>query len=133
MRHSVFAFLALLAVLVTTPARLEAARDPAPAATAAAKSGLELLVFEREDCHICEIFRRQIGSRYAMAPVATEAPMRYIDIDKVDLDKIRLKSRLTMLPTVVLMQNGREVERINGLTAPDTFFTLVQHMMNRVD
>jgi thioredoxin-related protein len=132
MRHSVFAFLALLAVMLTTPARLEAARDPAPA-TASVKSGLELLVFEREDCHICEIFRRQIGSRYAMAPVATEAPMRYIDIDKVDLDKIRLKSRLTMLPTVVLMQNGREVERINGLTAPDTFFTLVQHMMNRVD
>ena len=90
---------------------------------------LELLVFEADSCGYCEIFRRDIAPGYNLAPLATTAPLRFIDIGKVDLDKLGLTARLEVLPTTVLMKNGHEVERISGLTAPSTFYVLLKHMI----
>ena len=90
---------------------------------------LELLVFEAEACGYCEIFRRDIAPGYNLAPLAAAAPLRFIDIGKVDLDKLGLTARLEILPTTVLMKDGREVERISGLTAPSTFYVLLKHMI----
>jgi thioredoxin-related protein len=94
---------------------------------------LELVVFERENCHVCQEFRKRNDPRYAAAPTAHEVPLRYVDIDKVDISTLGLKSKLTVLPTIVLMQKGVEVERINGLTAPSTFLVLVKHMRSMVE
>jgi hypothetical protein len=60
-------------------------------------------------------------------------PIRYVDIDKVDVGTLGLKAKLTILPTIVLMQNGVEVERIDGLTAPSTFLVLVKHMRSMIE
>ena len=90
---------------------------------------LELLVFEADPCGYCEIFRRDIAPGYNLAPLAATAPMRYIDIGKVDLDKLGLTTRLEVLPTTVLMKDGHEVERISGLTSPSTFYVLLKHMI----
>ncbi len=97
------------------------------------KAKLELVVFERENCHYCEMFRKRNDPRYAAAPNAQEVPIRYVDIDKVDIGTLGLKSKLTILPTIVLMQNGVEVERIDGLTAPSTFLVLVKHMRSMIE
>ena len=90
---------------------------------------LELLVFEADHCGYCEIFRRDIEPGYRLAPLAATAPLRFIDIGKVDLDKLGLTARLDVLPTTVLMKDGREVERITGLTAPSTYYVLIKHMI----
>lgn len=120
--------LALLAAgsLATAPGR--AARDltPEPAQTGAR---LEILVFETDACTYCEIFRRDVAPRYRFAALATQAPLRFVDVAKVDVDKLGLAARLDVLPTTVLMKDGREVERITGLTAAETYFRLLQHMI----
>jgi thioredoxin-related protein len=107
-----------------------AARDmtPEPALNGAR---LEILVFETEACTYCEIFRRDVAPRYRFAPLASQAPLRFIDIGKVDVDKIGLAARLDILPTTVLMKDGKEVERITGLTAAETYYRLLQYMINK--
>jgi thioredoxin-related protein len=92
---------------------------------------LELLVFESEACAYCEIFRRDVAPGYRFAPLAAVAPLRFVDIAKVDLDKIGLASRLNILPTTVLMKNGREVERIPGLTGANTYYFLLKYMISK--
>jgi thioredoxin-related protein len=101
--------------------------------TEPATAKLELVVFERANCHYCEMFRKRNDPRYAAAPNAHEVPIRYIDIDKVDAGTLGLKTKLTILPTIVLMQNGVEVERIDGLSAPSTFLVLVKHMRSMIE
>jgi hypothetical protein len=38
-----------------------------------------------------------------------------------------------VVPTVVLMQDGREVGRITGYLGPESFFHSVSHMMGQQD
>lgn len=90
---------------------------------------MEVLVFEADNCGYCDVFRRDIAPGYSLAPLATTAPLRFIDIGKVDTDRIGLRARLDVLPTVVLMKDGHEVDRITGLTAPSTFYVLMKHMI----
>ncbi len=115
-------------VVGTFPGR--AARDggrPAP------QSGLEMLVFERQACVYCDLFRSEILPRYKASAPAVRAPMRFVDIDHVDLESLGLRTRLTTIPTAVLMQNGTEVDRITGYTGPETFFQIIQRLLSRAD
>ncbi len=122
----VFAFFALAVLAGYLPS--QAARD---AMIPVAPNGprLELLVFETEACSYCEIFRRDVAPGYRLAPLAAMAPLRFVDVAKVDLDHIGLAARLDVLPTTVLMRDGREVERITGLTAAETYYVLLRHMI----
>lgn len=101
------------------------------AASVPAQQGprLELLVFETDACTYCEIFRRDVAPGYRFAPLAASAPLRFIDVAKVDLDRIGLAARVDILPTTVLMRDGHEVERITGLTAAETYYILLKHMI----
>jgi thioredoxin-related protein len=122
------------AMVVTTP--LSAARDFASLFGGSAMQQpprYELLVFEREQCGFCEAFRSSIAPRYREGAIAQKMPIRFIDIDKADTDKLGLKTHLTVLPTAVVMMDGVEVDRVPGLVAPNSFFTLVQHILARTE
>lgn len=107
-----------------------AARDANPSGP---PTGLEMLVFERQPCVYCDLFRREILPRYKASPPAARAPMRFVDIDYVDLETLGLRTRLTTIPTAVLMKNGAEVDRITGYTGPETFFQLIRRLLSRAD
>ena len=119
----------LLVIALTALALLpvNAAQNPAnehiPAVTA------ELLVFERKDCVYCFIFRRDVVPGYRQSPRARDIPMRFIDMEKADLTGLHLRAPLTMLPTIVLMRNGREVDRISGYMGPEPFYHMVSRLM----
>lgn len=98
---------------------------------AAPKESLELLVFEVEGCVYCEVLRRDVFPRYRAAPASATAPMRFVDINKVDTDTLALRGALRVVPTVVLMKDGKEVERIDGYTGPEMFFQLVARMIEK--
>ena len=119
---------AIAVMLLAIAGQGQAARDVSlsPAATG---PRLEILVFETEACSYCEIFRRDVAPGYRLAPIAASAPLRFIDVAKVDLDRIGLAARVEILPTTVLMRDGREVERITGLTAAETYYVLLRHMI----
>ncbi len=94
---------------------------------------LELLVFEIDGCAMCDVFRRDIAPQYKTGPASTRAPLRFVDLNETDPDTLALRSSISQVPTVVLMQDGREVDRITGYVGPSAFLRMLDTLLSRVD
>jgi hypothetical protein len=107
-----------------------AAVDPAymPASTS-----MELLVFEHSDCTYCPMFRSSVAQRYQTSPQAASAPLRFIDLAHADTSRYGLNAPITMVPTTVLIKNGREVDRIAGYWGSDAFFKMMGYIFNKAE
>lgn len=107
----------------------QAARDSVPPAVATAP--FELVVFEADGCIYCEMLRRDVVPLYTSSQINRDAPIRFVNVSKSDETKMGLTQAITIAPTVVLMREGQEVDRITGYTGPFNFLELVGHMMGR--
>lgn len=125
----VLIFSALVAVLPATAvhARSDLGKP------AASISPYELIVFEVDGCTYCQDFRLQILPLYTSSPLGREAPMRFVNVSRSDETKMGINAAITIAPTVVLMREGREVDRIVGYTGPLNFMKMVNYMMGRSD
>jgi len=128
MRLLLCVFAAVVMCALTGGATGRAALDPAASVRG---SGVELLVYEHRDCVYCQLFRRDVLPRYQQA-LAAELPIRFVDIAAAGNEGPGLARKVDMLPTVVLMLGGREIDRIVGYWGPDTFFKLLAHMRAKV-
>ena len=90
----------------------------------------ELVVFETADCDYCLLLRRDVLPEYLRSRRAAEVPLRFVDVESIDLDQLPLSQPLTVVPTVVLMSEGYEVGRITGYTGPELFFHLVSRLLH---
>jgi thioredoxin-related protein len=118
---------ALLAPLLV--ARVHATPDLETAALPDPK--VELLVVEAAGCKYCSLFRRDIVPLYAISPQAREAPLRFVELSTAKAGKISLASPVEVLPTILVMRNGRETGRIPGYLAPENFFRLINRLLER--
>jgi len=127
--RSLLCFLAAVAICaLTAGATGRAALDPGASARG---PDIELLVYEHRDCAYCQLFRRDVLPRYQQA-LAAELPIRFVDIAALGNEAPGLARKVDMLPTVVLMLGGREIDRIVGYWGPDNFFKLLAHMRAKV-
>jgi len=124
---------AVIACLLLPLAGHDAGRAALNGAAPTGTPAVELLVFERTDCAYCRVFRRDVLPKYRHAVRDDAVPLRFVDIDKSDTERLALKARIDTLPTAVLMKNGREVDRIAGYWGPDNFFKLLAHMLAKVE
>lgn len=85
-------------------------------------SRFEVLVVEIDNCIYCGLFRRDVAPTYTASPRAKSAPMRFVDINAPDVDRIALQAPIDTIPTVLVVENGREVGRIAGYVGPEIFF-----------
>jgi thioredoxin-related protein len=92
------------------------------------ESRLELLVVEVENCVYCGLFRRNVAPTYKSSGRAKLVPMRFIDINAPDVDRLALNAPIDSVPTVLVVENGREVGRIAGYVGPEIFF----HSLNQL-
>lgn len=122
------AFVALLLALLSTPPAIGMAAQ-SPATETVQKISAELIVFETDRCPYCHIFRRDVAPSYLQSPRAKQVPMRFVNVHRSDISHLGLKEPLTMVPTVIFMQNGREVDRITGYRGPEPFFHMVSRLM----
>lgn len=134
------AALAFAAVLAAAPApsvatTLAAAEPPRESAAfePPLDGALQIVVFETTDCIYCSLFRRHVLPAYSASPRSRSVPLRFVDLNAPDLDALRLDGPVDLLPTAVLMRNNREVGRIPGYVAPESFFHAVNHLMARVE
>jgi hypothetical protein len=123
MRKLAVLLVGLLALIVPPP--LVAARAPEDVRA----SRLELIVIEVAGCTICDLVRLHIQPAYEASPRARQLPMRYVDITNMDEMKLGLAARVATVPTIVLMRDGREVDRITGYTGPRHFFVALGEML----
>jgi hypothetical protein len=100
---------------------------PAPAVTA------EWLVFEVAGCLYCEALKRDVLPRWKASPLSARAPMRFVDLNEVDTEKLALRGALRVVPTAILMREGREIDRIAGLVAPQHFMIMAARLVEQID
>jgi thioredoxin-related protein len=120
-----------LMLAATLVALLAATAAPRPATEPVPKIDAELLVFEVEGCSYCMLFRRDVAPAYERSPRARQVPMRFIDANKSDISRLNLAEPLKVVPTIVLMVDGREVERITGYMGPEPFFHMISSLLRR--
>jgi thioredoxin-related protein len=119
----VAAFASLL-MLIVAPVR--AVLDLETSALPEAR--FELLVVEIANCIYCGLFRRDVAPTYTASVRARSVPMRFVDINAPDIDALSLTAPIDSVPTVLVIDNGREVGRIAGYVGPEIFF----HSLNRL-
>lgn len=98
-----------------------------PAATNAAAPviethNIELVVVEVPGCIYCGIFRRDVLPSYQASPRAKTVPLRFLDLNDEAADRLDLSAPVTVVPTVLVLENGHEIGRITGYTGPENFF-----------
>ena len=89
----------------------------------------EIVVFEVDNCAYCGLFRDHVLPRYRQTPRAGELPIRFVDVNAVGADAMKLAAPIQLVPTVVMMRGGQEVDRLAGYTGPENFFLLVSRML----
>jgi thioredoxin-related protein len=94
---------------------------------------MELVVFEHPDCAYCPAFRNNVAQRYQASPQAAEAPLRFVDVTTSDSNRYGLVMPIRMVPTAVLIKDGREVDRIAGYWAPDNFMKMVAYIRAKAE
>ena len=52
--------------------------------------------------------------------------MRYVDIGQLDPANFQLRADITTVPTIVVLQDGREVDRVEGYPLRDVLFEMVK-------
>lgn len=110
-------------LLILLAAFLLCAATPARAA--------ELVMVEQNACEWCETWNEEVGGIYEKTPEGKAAPLRRIDIhDPLPADLAHL-SRLIFTPTFVLVDNGREIGRIQGYPGEDFFWGLLQQLLGK--
>lgn len=124
--------LVLAAALMLAPMPAShAARDQEsdlPAGTAR----LSLVVIEAEGCIYCRLFRRDVLPGYKTSARSKELPIRFLDINEAEGGSLALSGPVDLVPTVVLIRDGREIGRIPGYVGPENFYHTVNYLLGTV-
>jgi thioredoxin-related protein len=117
----------VVAVLALGAAPVRAVVDLETAATPDTRT--ELLVVEIDNCIYCGLFRRDVAPAYKSSVRARAVPMRFVNINAPDVDRLILESPIDSVPTVLVIENGREVGRIAGYVGPEIFFHSLKRLL----
>ena len=90
----------------------------------------ELIMVEQQGCYYCLEWKDQLGHIYPKTPEGKFAPLKTIDITEVD--KIGgLKRDVIFTPTFVLMENHKELGRLEGYSSEDFFWELLEVILEK--
>lgn len=99
-------------------------------AMAGAVAALELLMVERANCPYCKRWDAEIGPQYGRTEEGRLAPLRRVNIRDLPRD-VAFETPVTVTPTFVLLENGKEIGRVTGYTDDFTFWGLLKDQMKR--
>lgn len=88
-----------------------------------------LIMVEEAGCMWCALWNRQIAPIYPKTAEGQAAPLRRIDIHDALPSDIVFSRRLAYTPTFVLVEEGKEVARIEGYPGADFFWGLLGQML----
>lgn len=89
----------------------------------------ELVLVERHGCHWCERWIAEIGPAYPKTPEGARAPLRRVQITALP-DDISFDSRPVFTPTFVLVEQGKELGRIEGYAGDEFFWFLLKQLLD---
>ena len=89
-------------------------------------------MMEQDACPWCERWHEEIGVIYNKTTEGKLAPLRVVNIHGEwpdDLKNIR-KERFT--PTFILIEDGKEIDRLRGYTGDEFFWFLIGEMLKKL-
>ncbi|MDT3686002.1 MAG: thioredoxin family protein [Pseudorhodoplanes sp.] len=89
----------------------------------------ELIMYRSPGCPYCAAWDRAIGPIYQKTDVGKRAPLRHVEVGSRNQPAIELKSPVRFTPTFVLVNDGRELGRIEGYPGEDFFWGLLERLM----
>lgn len=89
----------------------------------------ELVMVEEQGCIWCARWNADIAPIYPKTAEGRFAPLRRIDKAEVGASGIELVTRPVYTPTFILVEDGREVGRIEGYPGEDFFWGLLEKML----
>jgi hypothetical protein len=92
----------------------------------------ELLMFEDPGCSWCRRWLAEVGPGYANTEEGRLAPLRRIDIRDQARARVVLERRVTVTPTFVLVEGGREVGRLVGYPGSEFFYGMLGELLARL-
>ena len=92
---------------------------------------VEVVVFEHPDSISCRQFRNDVLPKYDQA-MRTAAPLRFVDVAIDGTASLGLNKPIEVVPTVAVMRDGREIDRIVGYWGSTNFFVLLSHILARM-
>lgn len=92
----------------------------------------ELVMMEQAGCAWCLRWHSEIGEAYPKTEQGRQAPLRRVDIHKPMPDDLKdiVVERFT--PTFVLVENGREIDRMRGYAGDQFFWHLLDEMLGKL-
>lgn len=97
----------------------QTARQPSTADNSALLSGKHILVIDAEDfCPYCRKFKADVADHYQ-----GDIPLHFRFAGQ--LDGLRLKTPTWATPTIILLENGKEVFGRQGYMSPEQFYLLL--------
>ena len=92
-----------------------------------------LLMLREDWCEWCERWEAEVGVVYDRTAEGRRAPLIRADIHAPLPEGIALARRAHFTPTFVLIENGREIGRIEGYPGEGFFYGLLGRLLDRLD
>lgn len=90
-----------------------------------------LLMAEEQGCFWCGRWNEEIAHIYPKTSEGRAAPLRRFDIHEDMPAGVRFRSRVAYTPTFILVQDGEEIDRLEGYPGEDFFWGLLTIMLER--
>ena len=89
----------------------------------------ELVMVEQTGCAYCQLWHKQIGHIYPVAPVSAVAPLRTVQLGDIDSAGFEITRPVVFTPTFLLVDDGQELARLEGYAGEDFFWPMVEKMV----
>src|SRR6185295_3864775 len=95
-----------------------------------AANAAELVMFRRDGCSWCAKWDHEIGPIYPRTEFNLRAPVRQVNLDR-DRDLSIVHAPIRYTPTFVLVEDGKEVGRIEGYPGDEFFWVRLDHLLKQ--
>lgn len=89
----------------------------------------ELVMIDRDGCGYCIAWKKQIGPAYPNTNLGQFAPLRVVNVREGTPAGLSLDRPVVFTPTFILVDNGKELGRIEGYPGEDFFWSLLEKML----
>lgn len=94
---------------------------------------LELVMVEQAGCAWCARWDAEVAPEYPLTEEGRSAPLRRIDLHAPAPADLTFDSTPRLTPTFVLVEDGREVGRIEGYPGEDFFWPMLNQLLETAD
>ena len=89
----------------------------------------ELVMYRSAGCPWCAMWDREIAPIYPKTAAGQRAPLRLASLDEAKHSSVMLQRPVRYSPTFVLVDDGREIGRIEGYPGEDFFWGLLEQLV----